>query len=441
MSKIYHCYYDACAKQPHELPAILYLKKKEQFCFYDSENDMFLGPDLKPIDITGALIIPHNHVRNAEQFRLRIKESGGIISGEIENENIVTNWFELYSPKRKFHKIKGRELLDLTTLEELEREFGPEIFFKTIEKSYYEVIKLEYLKDPKTVISRALEKHLEEEFIISEVVDIKKDDLGRKEYRIFVFNNQILNISRCTDCFLHQIEPEVYERAKQILEEVKALSFPSSYVMDLFEYVDKNKNSQLDILEFNGISASGRYLYNSVDHQPTDDMLHIVPTNIAIEKRPLVSLCLVPDSKYKSFIESIKSSKYCDEKGTFAYDLKQLHEYNNRIDFSTNFDLGRRIEDSIPKPPKTKKPELNDNSSFKDNSIFKEMHNIIQNARVAADEYEKVQFLESLSFDECPTDEMYLTRYKISEPDDKELPKVIKIKPEVLRRLKEEHKI
>lgn len=58
MPKIYHCYYDECAQQAHELPGILYLKKKGQFCLYDSKNNIFLGPDLQPIDINGCIIIP-----------------------------------------------------------------------------------------------------------------------------------------------------------------------------------------------------------------------------------------------------------------------------------------------------------------------------------------------------------------------------------------------
>jgi hypothetical protein len=36
---------------------------------------------------------------------------------------------------------------------------------------------------------------------------------------------------------------------------------------------------------------------------------------------------------------------------------------------------------------------------------------------------------------------MYLTRFGLPEPEYKEITKEIKIKPEVLKRLKEEHKL
>ena len=446
MKKIYHCYYDKCATESQELPGILYLKKKGQICFYDSEQDLFLDEKLQPFDITGAYIIPHNYVSVAQSFHNAVKEHGGILPADIDLENEMHNWLNYYKPIRKMRDIKGRELQDLNILKELEQSYGLEMFFKTKTKSFYGIVKIEDLKNPKTVISRALAKHPNDDFLISEVVNIKTDELGRKEYRIFVYNNEILNISRYTECFLHRIEPEVYRRAQEILEQLKSTALPATYVMDLFEYEDKNGNTQIDVLEFNGTSAAGRYLYNSINLEPTDDMLHEDPTNIAIEKRPLVSLCLVPTSEYKEYISSFRSSIYCDKKGTFGYDLKKLDSYNSIVDFGKKFNLGRVIEEEPVLEPsinEKNKQELSTNEEATDDensSILSEMQKIAQQAYIDSEEYAKLRFLELLNLEECPVKEMHLTRFGMPRPELKEIPKVIKLRPEFLKRIQDEHK-
>lgn len=431
MRGIYHCYIQQLAEQSFELPSILYLKKQGQFCFYNPESDGFYTPDLNSIDITGKEIIPHNFANDEMQlFHKAIREHGGIISKDIEQIKKVYNWLDYYTPKRRMRKISGRELIEPEILSKIEQLYGSEIFFKTLEKSYSEIVKTEYLKIQDTIIGIALERHLDDVFIISEVVDILKDDIGNKEYRVFVFDNQILNISRHTNVFLHKIDYSVYQKAQQIVDVMKIKGFPSSYVVDLFEYMTKDGNIDIDVVEFNGFSAAGRYLYNSVSEIPTLDMLHENILNIAIEKRDLVNLCLLPDPKYKDFVDGFTASKYCDMPGSFANDLKVLNGFNNVMTFDNKFDLGRRIT------------EYNNyvfteqnNTSIRHDVMF----DIVQAANREAKKIEKEMFFRNLTLEDCPADERYLTSNGLPEEEQKEIPKVMKLNPNVLKCLKEKY--
>lgn len=100
---------------------------------------------------------------------------------------------------------------------------------------------------------------------------------------------------------------------------MKKKGFSSAYVLDLGEYIDSNRKKQIDVIGFNPCFATGHYLYNSVDFIPCDDMLYTNIYNVAVEFRDLVTLCKMPDVKYKGIL---KASKYFCFLGSFAYDLK-----------------------------------------------------------------------------------------------------------------------
>ena len=106
--------------------------------------------------------------------------------------------------------------------------------------------------------------------------------MEKKEYRVFVIEGKIVSISRFTDYVFHKIEPSIYEKALKITSNLKG--FPSSYVIDFFEY-EKNGNKKFDVLGFTPSPASGTYLYNSIIDFCSNNILHENIYQISLEKR------------------------------------------------------------------------------------------------------------------------------------------------------------
>ena len=209
-------------------------------------------------------------------------------------------------------------MLDEKTINRIKEEYGNIIFFKTIMKDYSGNLNVEYLKDKESLISRTLSYHLDDEFIICEKVKITKDDLGQKEYRLFVVDGKITSISRTTPYVFHKIEPHVYEEAKKIVEKAKLIA--SSFVMDIFEY-EKDDKIAIDVVEFNPIVASGLYLYNSLIDLSGNNILHNDIYLVGFEQREKLKDLIEMDCK----IIKSNPSKLFNSLNTFAGDLKSIY--------------------------------------------------------------------------------------------------------------------
>lgn len=333
MRETFVCYYGKYAYKQINIPGIFFLKNYRNVCFFDEEQKIFLSSTLNPIDINGKTIIPIGYIGIEQDFFDAIRTNGGLIPCGLENNSAIVHWPEFYEPKRKIQIIKGRELIDPFVLEYIEATYGLEIFFKTLEKSYSDKVTVDNLRNDRTLIYNALKLHPGDEFIISEYVDLIEDEIGTKEYRVFVYNNQILNISRNTQMILHSIDENIFIKALEIVEKLKGKAFPSAYVLDLGEYIDKNGQVQIDVIEFNDFVTSGHYLYNSVDFLPCDDMLHEDINNIAIEFRPLIAFCQKPNERYKNLLTA---SKYYHVPESFAFDLMQINDFRKIVGEAIN---------------------------------------------------------------------------------------------------------
>lgn len=438
MQNTYVCLYGKIAHESRRLPSILYLKKNRNVCFYDEERQEFLDLNMQPIDIQGKIIIPNCYIGVEDEFFEVIKNNGGIIPCNLEDYSSIEHWPNYYEPKRKLEIIKGSDLINESVLEKIQNEYGNEIFFKTLKKAYSSKIKIEDLKNDKTLIYAALKLHPEEEFIISEYIDLTEDEIGTKEYRIFVYDNKVLNISRHTEFVLHGIEAEVYNKALEIVEQMKKKGFPFAYVLDLGEYIDSKGKKQIDVIEFNPCFATGHYLYNSFDFIPCDDMLHENIYNVAVEFRDLVTLCKMPDEKYKGILIA---SKYFSNPGSFAYDLKRISDYNATHISDTEIELGKIVCVPLNSINKEKQAQIG-------NDI---MLDILKSAKEDTELYMKELFFKNIKLNKIPLDENYLCSkvfpssfepidiskplvvnqdvlksYIDSHPEDKELSKLLK---------------
>lgn len=88
--------------------------------------------------------------------------------------------------------------------------------------------------------------------------------LGTREIRHIILNNQVVNSSRALHSLKHTVPNHTkychtYGRSHQ-----KIGRFPANYALDLGEFIDSNGNSYIDIVELNPISCSICYVNNSI---------------------------------------------------------------------------------------------------------------------------------------------------------------------------------
>lgn len=246
-------------------------KKEGNGILYDGKLAIFTDFLGNKVDIKGKTLFPRTGVTQIYAMNETILKNGGkpIISNE-EVDKIV-DWPKHYKTKRKINIYLGSNLINPSVIEEIEKEFGVEFFIKTAKKNFSSTIPVSLLKDSECVFYKALQYHLEDEFIISEPVKIVSDEYGVKEYRCFVINNEPYNISRFTTEIFHQIDNSILERLEEIIASMKGI-FSGNYVVDLMEY-ETSQGKFIDVVEFNPIHCSGLYLYNSV-LEKSEDILH-----------------------------------------------------------------------------------------------------------------------------------------------------------------------
>ena len=307
--------FDSKLKRDYSKREMKLAKEMSIGILYDSDLNEFIDFFGKKVDIAGKVIFPRTGAKQVYDMNREIINRGGIPILTNSQIDSIMDWPVYYKTRRKTEIIKGKELINPKNIEQIEHEYGSEIFIKTKDKNFSSIVPVSILKDKNCVFYKTLEYHLEDEFIISEKVHIESDIFGLKEYRCFVINNELFNISRYTDDVLHPIGQSVLDKALEVIDKVKG-GFPNCYVFDLFEY-SKNGKAYIDVVEFNPISSSGLYLYNSVISQSTD-ILHTNVKNI-----PLEFLDMLSHLKTEGTMLSHPSNLY-NIMGTFANDLRSI---------------------------------------------------------------------------------------------------------------------
>lgn len=278
---MYYCYSIKRGLFDNEMQ---YAKDTNVYIFYDEETDKFYTKEEKELDINGLNIFPRTGALQANKLlNAIIRHKGNCLIKETDY-NITLDWPNYIETKRKNIIITGKEILENPN--KIVDMFGNnKVFFKTKNKNYSGIIEVLDLTNSSRIINKALETHQNEDFIISDVVDILKDDFGPLEYRCFVVNNKILNVSRVHDYLYHKIDENIIFEIQNYIERLEKTDFPDSYVIDIFEYIDEFGEKNIDILECNPIIASGTFLYNSVFLRDYN-LLHTNPEeNIPLENK------------------------------------------------------------------------------------------------------------------------------------------------------------
>ena len=298
---------------------IAYALEHNCFIYYDEKTNVFKDYNDNIVEVNGIKVIPSSFVLQLPNMINALIKNGAIIPNTLEDINKVEEWYNYFETQRLILPFTGKDLKDPEFLSYIYEVFSknPEVFLKTKKKDFNGIIDLTELFDKDSDLRKAISYHEDEEFILSEKVEVNQDELGQEEYRAFIYKNRIMNISRITDSTYHHIPEDLIEYIYSILER-RPLSFPSTFVLDIFSY-----QHLYDILEMNPFEASGKYLYNSI-FSFSEDLTH---QNIEH----------IPEEKDKSEVsydieENLIPSTLKRVQGTFAKDYDDIKRFGDRVD-------------------------------------------------------------------------------------------------------------
>lgn len=292
-------------------------KKNKNGILYDEVENRFTDFYGNEVDITGLTIFPRTGVMQLYPLIEEIIKKGGIPFLTAEETKKIENWPNYFKTERKMGIFKGSDLQNPEIVSNIEKEYGTNIFIKTVKKGFNAIIPVSLLKDKECVFYKALSYHKDEEFIVSEPIVLSTDKYGKKEYRCFVVNNEPFNISRFTTEIFHEIDEDVLSKLHKIIEQAK-LSLPSTYVVDLLEY-EKDGIKHIDVSEFNPPQAAGLYLYNSLLEASSDILHRKNKKNIAREFINIADAC-----QTEGEVINGRASLY-EIEGSFANDLRSIY--------------------------------------------------------------------------------------------------------------------
>lgn len=362
-------------------------KKYQNGILYDGNTRQFLDFSKRNIDINGVIVFPRTGSIQIYEMNREIIRQGGIPILSNDEINQINDWPNYYCGNRKVGILKGKDLIAPEMIKKIKNEYGEEFFLKTKEKNFSGIIPITLLQDSECVFYKALLYHLEEEFIISEKMELIKDNYGTKEYRCFIRNHEVMNISRMTDIILHQIDKRVLDYANKV---VKILSdcFMGEYVLDIVEKRVDNQ-IEMDIVEINPIHCSGLYLYNSMLEKSLD-LLHKNIWNLPEEWEKNKEECILEGA----MIENRRNLYECIN--SFSSDLRSIYLIGDRgVTFSSLKALGVKE--------------------------FSRNVNILEEAEEITDDS---GFLTSGTFEDCLSEEqkekmkVLLKKYKSDSDDD-----------------------
>lgn len=324
-----------------------YAKERTDTVFYDLKKDIFLNADNSIANIKGKSIFLRNAgVENLETVVNAIIRKGGIPINSIEDINRIKNWMKEIDVNRKIMIVKGKDILEDEIIRKKIKILAGNsdyFFLKTNEKDFSRLIGIEEIDYAEYGLLEALKYHQEEEFIISEPVEILKDEYGNLEYRCFIVNGKIVSISRELLLTLHNIPIEAYDFANMLLEKVKKKKdFPNTFVLDFMLCIIPGTSVIIpDFVELNPIEASGEYLYNTIyedsilmKHMKNKNDCELLPKNLYQTRQEMLDyLPIYKTKKNISFSnqEPHKIMKQCYYKDGFSYHYGCAKKFGNPL--------------------------------------------------------------------------------------------------------------
>ena len=249
---------------------VMLAKQKGKLLLFDLRTQTFIDCYGNVIDIRGKEIFPRCKIQESEQLLNAIENNGGNSIVTRADSKIIESWFEYIDVQRKFLRTTFGEVQN--NLHFYEKKFGNKFFLKSVKKQFSNICQIIQMGESKGLFSfvgrslfggNMLISDNSTPVLVTDALSIIKDDYGKREWRVFVVKGKIWCISRASDDLV-DIEPYVIEKIQRKIEQLSKISiFPSSYVVDFFEY-DNNGEVTFDICEFNSIESSGVYRNNDL---------------------------------------------------------------------------------------------------------------------------------------------------------------------------------
>ena len=215
---------------------IKYAKLKGGVAFYI--NGSFVDENGNNIDISNNRVSLFVSPSKLEEVIEKLEAYGCLLENSLKEIHNIQSWYAFYEPKRLVLPYVGED-----TISKIDEIFHYDLFFKTETKDFSSVIEKSELLDLESPIRKAIRKYKNKNYLLSDYIEIDKDEYGYHEYRVFVRDSRILNVSRFLGLTYHRVPKELIKFTQDIIDEIDP-SFATSYVIDLAYYNLKWAKSQ-----------------------------------------------------------------------------------------------------------------------------------------------------------------------------------------------------
>jgi hypothetical protein len=233
---------------------VLFYNEREKCIYYEDGT-------LVNKDVSGLYLFRGDvNVARRISYMLHLFEYNGLIPIISKQDYFINEWWINYYgsliTNRKINVISGIELLYEDRKKELFEYYGKPFFVKTL----YKHISTIYDGEPENFDICLIQETAN--IVISEFMNILKDDFGTREYRCWIINKEIFSISRYEEVEITQNEEKIVrEFVNKKLKHINSIS-PKHFIIDVCELQD----GTFDVVEINDMSSSGRYFKNKVDY-------------------------------------------------------------------------------------------------------------------------------------------------------------------------------
>ena len=246
----------------------MYAKDIRAFCMIDLSAGVILDRDNTVMDLSGKRVLVRGTCDSLPTALMLLQQRNcHLLETEADIMKIL-HWELLQQAKRKIISLKVGYLLSgyLSDAARAMLEEHACVFIKSREKGFTARVSSGRLLNRDPAVMAVIQKHCppDAEILVSELMNIKCDSLGKKESRHFVMDNRIQNSSRPIHSLVHSVPKTLLCEADKIVKQIAEIEgFPDNYVLDL-GLVEKNGETIVDIIEINPIGSAMCYVNNSI---------------------------------------------------------------------------------------------------------------------------------------------------------------------------------
>lgn len=243
------------------------VKENDMLVLFDRSTKKFYK-DGAEIDVKNKIVFPRSFIPYEEELLSFLEQNGALAIQTKEDLKKIMYWPQSIQPVHR--RVVSTTYGEFQQNSQIYGSMFKSIFFKTAKKSHASCILnffgfIDIKKKHFATKPTLWDVSLEDDVFLSEVFEPIRDevnDMSCKEYRVFVFNNTLLSISRSYVDYPTDVPHEVVLFVEEQIEKVASLpDFPGSYVLDVGQVLVDGKEV-IDIIEFNPISSAGLEVCN-----------------------------------------------------------------------------------------------------------------------------------------------------------------------------------